>query len=180
MRDKVPSSYNNARCTAQPLGSEVITIQYSTSRAEIWRWYWRAWARPLGLWRHHLFVAGSVFLLIYLLAHHGQSALRAATIGGFLALGMVLLLFPLWPQLKFKSEIRTLSIDHQGISTKVGTWHAVIPWVEVGRIAPGADGIYIEGKNGNAFIVPNRAFTAPQQRVEFLECVARWHSHDAV
>jgi hypothetical protein len=158
----------------------VITIQYSTTRAEIWRWYWRAWARPLGLWRYHLLVAGSVFMLIYLLERHGQSALRLAFASGFAALGLALVLFPLWPQLKFKPQIRTLSVDQQGISTKVGTWHAVIPWRDVERITPGVEAICIEGKNGNAFVVPNRAFTAPQQRVEFEEHVIRWHSAAAV
>ena len=158
----------------------MITIKYSTSRAEIWRWYWRAWARPLGLWRYHILIAGGVFMLIYLLGHQGQSALRFATIGGFVALALSLGLFPLWPQVKFKPEIRTLSVDQQGISTKVGTWHAVIPWREVRRIASGTDEIYIEGKNGNALIVPNRAFSAPEQRTAFLERVTQWHMQGAV
>jgi hypothetical protein len=153
----------------------VITIEYSTSRAEIWRWYWRAWARPQGLWRYHIFIAVCVFMVFYLFKHQGQDALRLATTGGLVALALVLALFPLWPQLRFKLELRTLSVDPLGISTKVGTWHAVIPWTEVGRITPVADEIFIEGKNGNAFIVPNRAFTAPQQRVEFLERVGQWH-----
>lgn len=179
MENKVPSSYTGA-LGAQPLDGVVIAIQYSTSRAEIWRWYWRAWARPLGLWRYHLFVAANVFVLIYLLGRHGQNALKLATIGGFVALAIVVVLFPLWPQLKFKPELRTISVDQHGVSTKVGTWHAVIPWKDIVRIAPGADGIYIEGNNGNAFIVPNRAFITPQRRVEFLESVAQWHSHGAV
>ena len=175
-----PPAGASCGCSPQPLDGAVITIEYSTSRAEIWRWYWHAWARPLGLWRYHILIAGSVFVLIYLLGPHSQSALRLATTGGFVALVLVLVLFPLWPQLKFKPEIRTLSVDQQGVSTKVGTWHAVIPWREVGRIVPGADETYIEGKNGNAFIVPNRAFIAPQQRVEFLECAGQWRLQAAV
>jgi hypothetical protein len=119
-------------------------------------------------------------MLVYLLGHQGQGALRFATIGGVVALMLCLGLFPLWPQVKFKSEIRTLRVDQQGIATKVGTWHAVIPWREIRCIAPGTEEIYIEGKNGNALIVPNRAFSAPEHRAEFLERVDHWHMQGAV
>jgi hypothetical protein len=33
------------------------TVSYASTRGEIWRRYWRAWARPAGLWRVHAVLA---------------------------------------------------------------------------------------------------------------------------
>jgi hypothetical protein len=37
----------------------MYTIKYSSSRQEVWRWYWRAWAKPNGLWLYHLIIGVS-------------------------------------------------------------------------------------------------------------------------
>src|SRR5690242_7710157 len=39
--------------TSEPADRAAITVEYQSKRGEVWRRYWRSWARPDGLWRFH-------------------------------------------------------------------------------------------------------------------------------
>ena len=41
-----------------------LTVEYSSMRAEVWSWYWRAWKRRL--WRIHLLLFVMTALSVYL------------------------------------------------------------------------------------------------------------------
>lgn len=99
----------------------MYTVHYASRRDEIWRWYWRAWRQPAGLWRYHV-LFGVVFGFVFA-AGREPDAFR---LGRFLAVTATItaacvVLFPLWPQLRFKSALRTLSINEEGIQTTVGS-----------------------------------------------------------
>jgi len=45
----------------------MYTLEYSSTRSEVWRWYWRAWAGPRGLWRLHVVILVTLALGVWLL-----------------------------------------------------------------------------------------------------------------
>jgi len=151
------------------------TIQYASSRKEVWRWYWRTWAKPSGLWLFH-FTYSVLFAIVYtsLTATHSEAADFVAA--GLVAMITCLVMFPLWPQIKFKSSVRTLTIDTSGLSTTIGKLSATESWAEIGGIADNGEEIVIVGKNRNAFIIPKRAFQSEIDRQEFLKDAIIWHS----
>jgi hypothetical protein len=73
-----------------------------------------------------------------------------------------------YPQLRFKPEERTLEIGTAGISTTIGNRSGDVPWTKIARITPTADAVYVVGTGGNSFTVPDRAFSSPAQREEFI------------
>lgn len=151
-------------------------VAYSSTRGEIWRWYWRAWARPRGLWRYQA--------LVSLLVAAGWTV-RGPPIsfsferfpGAFvLALALSLLLFPLWPQVRFKPQRRVLTIDTKGWMTQIGNLACSRAWSAVRSVEDSPDAIILVGSNENALIVPNRAFADQSAREAFLNDARRWHA----
>ena len=98
--------------------------------------------------------------------------LAVAVIG---TLGCVVFL-PLWPQLRFKPAVRTLTINAEGLVTAVGSVSASRSWKEVRSIEESDGVIVITGNNKNAFVVPERAFANASERKQFLEAACQWHS----
>jgi len=56
----------------------------------------------------------------------------------------------------------------------IGRLTGDIPRERVESIESVGDTIFITGKNGNGFIVPQRAFGASDAREEFLRCAEAW------
>jgi len=151
-------------------------VSYRSRRSEVWRWYWRAWARPLGLWRFHV-----AFSLLFAAAW----TLRDRSVAGFVAafvvaLPIFILFLSLWPQIRFKSETRILTIDPTGWSTRIGNLQGSRTWDKVRSIDDSPEAITLVSSNGNALIVPNRAFPSPAAREEFLHDARRWQATVAV
>jgi hypothetical protein len=90
-------------------------------------------------------------------------------------MGVCILLFPLWPQLRFKRQLRVLTIDPDGWTTKIGTMSASRTWREIRSIHDRRDVISIESSNGNALLIPKRAFQDDRTRQQFLSDARRWH-----
>jgi hypothetical protein len=80
---------------------------------------------------------------------------------------LFVLLMVVYPQLRFKSQIRRLEIDQEGISTIIGKRLGRRSWKEVLSVSEQDDRIIILSRSG-AFIVPARAFTSTEQRKAFL------------
>ena len=134
-------------------------VSYTSTRGEVWRWYWRAWARPLGLWRFHALISLAV-PAAWATRHTGESFDFARFAGAFaLTFAACLLLFPLWPQLRFKPQRRILTIDSMGWTTQVGNLHGSRSWAAVRSVEDRPDAITLVSSNGHALIVPNRAFS---------------------
>lgn len=151
------------------------TIEYVSSRAEVWRTYWRCWARPAGLWRIHVAIALGVGLAWELLLHESDWRLdRLAAVAAAAGLACITL-FPLWPQLRFKSAKRALTIDPMGFKTKIGNVSGERNWQEIAAVEDRGDEILIFVRNGNALVVPRRAFRDDAARAKFLNDAKAWH-----
>jgi hypothetical protein len=90
----------------------------------------------------------------------------------FSALAFLLLL--IWVFLRAKTKVRTLSISEQGIQTEIGRIKADYPWTKVKQIKDVGQYLLVVNRAGNAFFIPNRAFTTAQARTEFLELANEW------
>lgn len=155
------------------------TLKYATTRGEIWRWYWRAWARPAGLWRHH--VAFGVVTTVAAASKSGFATrvwLPAALIG-FAAILCCLVLFPLWPQIRFKRQVRTLELDESGYRTSIGRISGARRWSEIRSVNDDGDAVIITTRKGSAMLIPRRAFGQGIDRQQFVVDIDGWHRRAA-
>jgi hypothetical protein len=81
------------------------------------------------------------------------------------------MVFALFPMLKFKPQVRVLTLDESGIATSIGHHNATIPWNEVVDVRDDGEALVIQRRNLNAFIVPARAFETSEAREQFSEFV---------
>jgi len=142
-----------------------ILVDYELRRSEIWTLYWWMWRR--GLWRTHLMAFVAVGVAASLLIYRAPPP---NTLGWTIVLVAALFLPALWivyPQLRFKPQMRTLVIDARGIRTKIGSRSGTIAWSSIGRVAQVGDALIIQRKRGNAFAVPARAFATREAFEDF-------------
>ncbi|MCU7959477.1 MAG: YcxB family protein [gamma proteobacterium symbiont of Bathyaustriella thionipta] len=155
------------------------TIRYSSSRQEVWRWYWRSWAKPDGLWLYHLIISVScavAYTVINISDGFSFTDFIKFAILSFLA---CLVLFPLWSQIMFKPALRTLSISVNGLETSIGKQSGKRSWAQIKEIESIGSEIVIKGTNNNAFIIPMRAFNDEAERQEFLHSAQTWNMNSA-
>jgi hypothetical protein len=147
-------------------------LRYHSSRREIWTWYWRAWKKTL--WCTHLVAAA---VLGFVLSGAKLSAVDVSqwfTYAAFVFLAVVTVSVAA-SQLLFKAEARTLEITPNGWSTTIGKKSGAKSWAQVDIVEEHGGSIVIQGRNGSAFIIPNRAFTSQEQKESFLLDAKRWH-----
>lgn len=149
-----------------------FSVRYASSRAEVWRYYWRAWARGAGLWRVHA-AAGLAAGVIAALRGRDVPACVAA---GAAVFGLCLVAFPLLTQLMFKPAERELTIDATGWTTTIGAVSGARSWREVRAVVDTGDVVEIAGTNGNGMLVPRRAFADAQARAAFVAAAVAWHA----
>jgi YcxB-like protein len=77
-------------------------------------------------------------------------------------------IFPLFLRLRTKKDKRTLSIQPDKLSTRIGTLSGEIPWAKVDSLYVTDEHIFMIGKNMNGFAIPRRAFLDDMQRSEFI------------
>lgn len=154
------------------------TLKYATTRAEVWRWYWRAWARPRGLWRFHILIGASVALGVAMghgfVGSNGWSVART----GLEATLVTIVLLALWPQIRFKPQVRTLEVDESGFKTSIGKLTGSRRWSQIGTVVDDGDTVVLGLRNGNAMLIPRRAFGG-LDRQQFVADVRAWHDRKA-
>jgi YcxB-like protein len=154
-------------------------VKYAATRGEIWRWYWREWARPRGLWRFHVIVG-----LLFAIALTGPSTSRSYRLVYCLAVALAssvatVATLCLWPQMRFKAAQRTLRIDANGLKTTIGTLSGSRRWSDVRSIEESDGAIVITGINEKVFIVPSRAFATKDERQAFYNALRQLHAQGA-
>lgn len=99
--------------------------------------------------------------------HRGFLVLKDFIIAGVFALGLFLALIVVSI---FTNKIgkRTLSIDQDGIKTKIGSRVGMFPWKMISRIVNQNNRVLILGKKGNVFLIPSSAFTDADTRTRFV------------
>ena len=155
-------------------GSLKYSVEYRSTRSEIWRWYWRAWSRINGLWRYHAFLAAATTTAVVALRWQSGISILEVVLNAVMATAACLVLFPLWPQIRFKPQMRHLTIDQDGWKTRVGEISGSRTWDEVQAINDADDVIEIIGRNKNALLVPARAFSSQVEREEFVTAARAW------
>jgi hypothetical protein len=151
------------------------TLRYATTRQEIWRWYWRAWAGPAGFWRFHLF-SGAVVALILTVLDRSPFNWSLLLVRIVVCTACLTVLLPLWPQIMFKPQVRTLEVDDSGFRTAVGRHRAARLWSEIRSLHDDGETIVLTGRNGNSMLIPRRAFEDAASRAIFLSDAKRWHA----
>lgn len=148
------------------------TLNYASSRAEVWHWYWKSWRTRL--WRQHVLVA--VFFSIGYAGIGTQANDAVIWLKDFmLSLPIVILLMAAVPQILFKNAMRTLQIGPEGWSTVIGKNKGSRNWTEVASIHEDSGAVIITSRNGNALIVPARAFQTTDTKERFIRDIRAWH-----
>jgi hypothetical protein len=88
-------------------------------------------------------------------------------------------LLPLWPQLRFKNDVRSLTITPAGFTTTIGRLSGARSWKDVSYIEDTGEEILIVGTNRGAMVVPKRAFENDAARRAFFEDAKSWHRASA-
>jgi len=152
-----------------------MTIKYALTRGEIVQSYFRSLSpspKFLSMILIYSIGLGVLFLAIGgafsrpLTARDVLTAFAWA-IGGFLFM-------PLSLFVRGKTEERTLSVSAQGISTEIGARKGEVPWGKVRLVENAGHHVLIVGTTGNAFLIPERAFSGPEQRAQFVREIKDW------
>jgi len=151
-----------------------ITLHYKSNRAEVWRWYWRSWAMLNGLWRYHaLFFTLGAGLILQMLAN--RHALSPTDLGWSALAGLAVVAgFVLWPQIAFKADERTLTLDSAGFRTCIGKLNGEVPWTDIKSVERDDQTINITRKNLRAMLVPRRAFNSDAEREQIYQQLQVW------
>ena len=140
-------------------------IEYASRRSEVWAFYWRAWRQRL--WKTHLII----FLAINLsfsIALFGGPPPSPSSFAIVAAIGLLAIAWmPLFPLLMFKPKRRTLSINDTGIETTIGKKSAKRAWKDIKSVSEENGYLILLCRNGNAFIVPPRAFDSQSSQENF-------------
>jgi hypothetical protein len=151
-----------------------MTIEYRSNRSEVAAAYWYTWRHSWRMRILQVVIAAAVFLWTSSFLRSPDRPFRSTVFPAALWTAAVLALLPLYPQLRFKSQLRRLTIDENGIHTTIGALRGDIPWARVVSIATVRDRTYVIGTNLNCFIIPERAFSTAEQRIEFIRSAETW------
>ena len=151
-----------------------MTLEYSSTRSMLWRWYWRSLLRNGAhrtiwlVWMLGAFLAG------FWSSHSlGKSNPRAALAG--LASSLCVAAFlAVYPQLRFKPQTRVLTLLPDELSTTIRGETKKYSWRDVARFEEDGGFVIIGLRNLNAFIVPPTAFRDERERERIVEQGRAW------
>ena len=169
--------------------ASVFTLKYRAERRERWNWYKRSFLSPRGLWGYWLVVALVMSVVVLGIQIMGYPVGISGYVFAAAILIVLLGFFVTYPQVAYNPRERTLIVSEKGIESTVGTAVGKRAWQDVASITDYGETIaiviaggtrfgpfWIRTLNGNAFIIPNRAFANPTQRAAFLEDTQAWHA----
>jgi hypothetical protein len=152
-----------------------MILTYTSSRSTLAKWYWRSLRRSKRhrafwlLWVSTAFVAG------YFISSAGGAS-QAVAGGCAVAASLVSIgLLALYPQLRFKSQTRTLTLLRSGIDTAIASREKHYFWSEVANITADGGFVIITFRNLSAFIVPPTAFASVAEQDECVVQCVEWH-----
>ena len=173
--------------------AQAFVLKYRIERREIWRWYWWAWRQPRGLWSYWIVVGAVVATGSYLLRTAAHPSTSNDVVVSLVIALATCAFFILYPQVMYKGRERVLRVSAAGMDTSIGAMSAHRDWKDIASIvdrgtyiaAIVAGGIplgifWLRTLNGNAFIIPNRAFEVESERLAFLQHARNWHAASAL
>lgn len=172
---------------------QAFVLRYRVERAEIWMWYWWAWRQPRGLWSYWVAIGALIAACCYFFRTVERPSTATDVVASLAVAFAICAFFILYPQLMYKGRERVLQVSAAGIDASVGTMSSHRDWQDIASIidrdafiaAVVAGGIpfglfWLRTRNGNAFIIPNRAFESASERVAFLQQARSWHAANAL
>ncbi len=152
-----------------PFKKTVMTIEYSLTRTEIVHAHFKSLASST---RYLLII------LLYVLLVSGATLVgrgvfsRPLTFTDWViaveAAVSFLVFFPVMLFIRAKTSKRSLTVSSEGISTEIGSLRGRIPWKKIKFISDTERYVIVSRTNGNAFFIPSRAFSSPEQKAEFI------------
>ena len=152
-----------------------MTIEYALTRVEIVRGF----LRSLGSSPRYL-----VTVLCYALVMSGivlvgtgafsRSLTLRDAVTAVLTAGGFMLFLPVMLFIRGKTSNRSLTVSAEGISTEIGSLKAQIPWRKVKVISETDRYVLVARASGNAFFIPSRAFSSPEQKAAFVTKIKHW------
>jgi hypothetical protein len=96
-------------------------------------------------------------------------------IHGLLGAGLAVTFMALFPQIKFKPQMRSLTLVSDGISTTIRGETKTFPWSDVAKLEVDGGFFIVTFKSLNAFVIPPTAFKSAAEREElYAECRTWW------
>jgi hypothetical protein len=148
-------------------------LNYSTTRTELFIWYWKVWRAYL--WKIHLILVLLLSISIGLFGFDWNITDYKIIPLSIIIFFIILLISIIYPQIMYKSSIRELKTDKSGIYTVIGKEIGTVNWNEIQKIEVVSNSIALIGKSYNAFVVPRRAFNNEEQYQQFLTAIKGWH-----
>lgn len=149
----------------------MLSVRYAVTREEVWSWYVRTWLRKL--WKYHLVTMSllAASLSLFRLGGTGLSGLLIGLVVGGVLIGVMVV----WPQLSFRPEERVLTFDAEGVKFVRGSQSGSLSWNQITSISNRDEGIIIEGRKLNSFIVPKRALGLDPNFAATFEALSALH-----
>ena len=152
-----------------------MTIEYALTRVEIVRGFLRSLrSSPRYL----------VTVLCYALVMSGivlvgtgafsRSLTLRDVVTAVLTAGGFMLFLPVMLFIRGKTSNRSLTVSAEGISTEIGSLKAQISWRKVKVILETDGYVLVSRASGNAFFIPSRAFSDPEQKAAFVTKIKHW------
>ena len=170
-----------------------ITIRYSVKRRELWNWYWWAWRQPRGLWSYWLVLTVLIFVFVLFVEGTLQTISFASLIAPAILTSLLFLFFVVFLQVSYKPRERVLTVGLEGIETRIGDTSARRDWRDISYIVERASYtvicvaggislgiIWLRIRNGNAFVIPRRAFDSNADYLYFVNSIESWHKLKSV
>jgi len=152
-----------------------LTVEYALTRREIFEGFWRSMAGSPKFRNMMLFYSAGFGLFTLLLSAIPSRSVTLKDIIGAVASAVGFLAFvSLSVLLRGKTARRTLRVSRDGISTKIGRLKGQVPWGKVKLVKDTPGFVLIARTNGNAFFIPNRAFSGTEHRSRFLAQIKVW------
>jgi hypothetical protein len=73
-----------------------------------------------------------------------------------------------------KTAQRTMDFSEGGISTTIGKLRGHVGWGKIADVKDAGPHVLVMGRSGNAFFIPNRAFSGPDEKAQFVSDVREW------
>jgi hypothetical protein len=151
-----------------------MTLEYSTTRSTLWRWYWRSLRRNKAhrtIWFAWMLGA---FLVGFYGAHLSGKADPWAAAAGLAASFCLAACLAGYPQLQFKPQTRVLTLLAHELTTTIRGETKTYSWENVARLEEDGGFVFIGLRNLNAFIIPPSAFRDGREREELVEQCRSW------
>jgi hypothetical protein len=151
-----------------------MTVEYALTRSEIVRGFFQGLSsspKYRKMMLQNSVILGGIVLIERASLLHSFTARDV-----FISLGWAVGLFafkPLWMYIRGKTAKRTLTISPDGIYTEIGKIRGQVPWRKIKMVASADQYVLITRHGGNSFFIPERAFSGPVNRDQFLTEIDR-------